>query len=157
DIDNTLLDNDAFGADLGRRLEQGFGAGGRDRYWAIYEQLRQSLGYADYLGAVQQFRTGNEGHPELLRLQEFLLEYPFTERLYPGALAAIARLGELGTTAVLSDGDVVFQPRKAQRSGIWNAVGGRVMICTHKERALDALRRRFPARHYAMIDDKPGI
>lgn len=157
DVDNTLLDNDRFGADLGARLEQAFGAAQRDRYWAIFTALREELSYADYLAALQKFRVGLNDAPDLLQMSSFMLEYPFANRLYPRALEAIAHLGTLGLPVVLSDGDVVFQPRKIQRSGIWNAVQGRVLIEVHKERALDAMRQRYPARHYVMIDDKPQL
>ena len=157
DVDNTLLDNDRFGADLGARLEELFGAVARERYWAIYGELRDTLGYADYLAALQRFRVGLEDDPALLEMSEFVLEYPFAERLYPQALAAIRRLGTLGTPAVLSDGDIVFQPRKVQRSGIWSAVDGRVLIYVHKERMLAAVKRRLPGAHYVMVDDKPQL
>ncbi len=157
DVDNTLLDNDRFSDDLDARLQQTFGAAGRDRYLAIYSALRDELGYADYLGALQQFRVGLEDCPELLQMSAFMLEYPFAERLYPRALDAIAYLRTLGTAAVLSDGDIVFQPRKIQRSGIWDAVDGRVRIEMHKERTLDATQRCFPASHYVMIEDKPQL
>jgi FMN phosphatase YigB (HAD superfamily) len=157
DVDNTLLDNDRFGADLGARLEQAFGADQRDRYWAIFVALREELSYADYLAALQKFRVGLDGDPDLLQMASFMLEYPFADRLYPHALEAIAHLGTLGLAVVLSDGDVVFQPRKIQRSGIWDAVDGRVLIDVHKERSLDAMSQRYPAPHYVMIDDKPRL
>jgi FMN phosphatase YigB (HAD superfamily) len=157
DVDNTLLDNDRFGADLGARIEQAFGAEQRDRYWAIFSALRDELSYADYLGALQKFRTGLDDRPELLQLSSFLLEYPFASRLYPRALDALAHLGKLGLPVILSDGDIVFQPRKVQRSGIWNAVQGRVLIDVHKESALEAMQRAYPARHYVMIDDKAPL
>jgi len=155
DVDNTLLDNDRFGADLGEHLEQCFGADQRQRYWMIFEALRTELGYVDYLGALQKFRVGLDDDPDLLAMSSYLLDYPFADRLYPLALESIAHLSAHGLPVVLSDGDVVFQPRKIQRSGIWDAVQGRVLIEVHKERALDAMRRRYPARHYAMVDDKP--
>jgi len=157
DVDNTLLDNDRFGADLGARLEQSFGAAERDRYWALYSALRESLSYADYLGALQQFRVGQEDHPDLLRMSSFILDYPFADCLYPRALNAILHLSTLGLPVILSDGDVVFQPRKIQRSGLWDAVGGRVVIDVHKERSIDAMRRRYSAQHYVMIDDKAAL
>ena len=157
DIDNTLLDNDRFAADLGERLRQDFGADGRDRYWALYASVRETLGYADYLATLQQFRTGVDDDPDLLQMSGFMLDYPFTERLYPGALATVAHLRTLGTPVVLSDGDAVFQPRKVQRSGIWDAVQGRVLIYLHKQRMLDAMQQRFPAAHYVMVDDKPRL
>ena len=157
DVDNTLLDNDAVQADLSSYLEREFGRSTRDRYWALFEELRTELGYADYLGALQRYRLENLDDPQLLRVSAFLVDYPFAERLYPGALAALARCGELGRTVLLSDGDVVFQPRKVQRSGLWDAVSGRALIYLHKEQMLDAVARRYPAGHYVMIDDKLRI
>jgi FMN phosphatase YigB (HAD superfamily) len=157
DVDNTLLDNDRFAADLRVELTQDFGADECARYWAIYDTLRKQLGYADYLDALQQFRNGCDDDPDLLHMSAFLLDYPFAQRLYPHALDAIAHLRKLGLPAILSDGDIVFQPRKIMRSGIWDAVDGRVMICTHKERSLPAMQRRYPASHYVMVDDKPAL
>src|SRR5580700_446287 len=157
DVDNTLLDNDRFAADLGDRLEQAFGAAERARYWAIFGRLREQLGLADYLGSLQGFRSGLDDHPDLLAMSEFLLEYPFAARLFPRALEAVAHLNTQGSAVVLSDGDIVFQPRKIQRSGIWDAVEGRVMIYLHKERVLDHMQRRFPAKHYVMVDDKANL
>jgi FMN phosphatase YigB (HAD superfamily) len=157
DVDNTLLDNDRFTADLGDTLERAFGAAQRARYWDIFSRRRAALGLADYLGALQDFRTGLDDHAELLRMSEFLLEYPFSQRLFPGALEALAHLSELGQPVVLSDGDIVFQPRKIQRSGIWAAVEGRVLIYLHKEKVLDHVQRRYPAKHYVMVDDKPNL
>jgi FMN phosphatase YigB (HAD superfamily) len=157
DVDNTLLDNDRFAADLGDRLEQAFGTAERARYWRIFAEQREQLGLADYLGALQLFRTGLDDDPQLLDMSQYLLEYPFSSLVYPDALAAVAHLGSLGTPVVLSDGDVVFQPRKIQRSGIWSAVAGRVLIYLHKERVLDHVQRRYPAAHYVMVDDKPNL
>src|ERR1700732_4159585 len=157
DVDNTLLDNDRFAPDPGDRLEQAFGASERERYWAIFGRLREQLGLADYLGSLQLFRAGLDDHPDLLAMSEFLLEYPFAARLFPRALDAVAHLNALGRTAVLSDGDIVYQPRKIQRSGIWDAVEGRVMIYLHKERVLDHMQQRYPAAHYVMVDDKPTL
>ncbi len=157
DVDNTLLDNDRFSVDLDARLERDFGAVQSTRYRAIYAALRDQLGYADYLGALQVFRAGLDDDSDLLRMSTFLLDYPFAERLYPQAMDAIAHLHTLGTPVILSDGDIVFQPRKIQRSGIWDAVQGRVLVYLHKERMLDVMQRRFPARHYVMVDDKPQL
>lgn len=157
DCDNTLLDNDAVQDDLRDHLATEFGPARRDRYWAIFEQLRREVGYADYLGALQRYRLADLADTRLLLMSSFLVDYPFATRLYPGALGAIAHLGTWGTTVILSDGDVVFQPRKIQRSGLWDAVDGRVMICLHKEQMLDAVAERYPARHYIMVDDKRRI
>jgi FMN phosphatase YigB (HAD superfamily) len=157
DVDNTLLDNDAVQDDLRNHLEREFGAASRDRYWAIFEALRTELGYADYLGALQRYRLGDLSDTRLLLMSSFLVDYPFASRLYPGALDAIRCLRVLGLTVILSDGDVVFQPRKVERSGLWAAVEGRVLIYIHKEEMLDAVAERYPARRYVMIDDKLRI
>lgn len=157
DVDNTLLDNDAVQEDLSAHLEREFGSVSRDRYWAIFEELRAELGYADYLGALQRYRLENLDEPHVIRISSFLVDYPFAQRLYPGALAALAHCERLGRTVILSDGDVVFQPRKVQRSGLWQAVDGRVLIYLHKEQMLPAVERRYPARHYVMVDDKLRI
>jgi FMN phosphatase YigB (HAD superfamily) len=157
DVDNTLLDNDRFIADLGNRLEQGFGPAERERYWAIFAMLREELGYVDYLGALQKLRCGLDDAPELLKMSAFMLDYPFAERVYPNAFQTIVHLRVLGLPVVLSDGDVVFQPRKIQHSGLWDAVEGRVLIYVPKERSLEAMQRRYPAPHYVMVDDKVHI
>jgi FMN phosphatase YigB (HAD superfamily) len=157
DIDNTLLDNDRIIADLGDHLAHEFGEESRDRYWEVFEALRIELGYADYLGALQRYRAAGMNDPRLLLMSAFLMDYPFAARLYPGALDVIADLGRWGPTVILSDGDVVFQPRKAQRSGLWDAVEGRVLIYLHKEQMLDDVEQRYPARHYVMVDDKLRI
>jgi FMN phosphatase YigB (HAD superfamily) len=157
DVDNTLLDNDRIVADLGDHLAHEFGNESRDRYWEIFEALRVELGYADYLGALQRYRVVAMNDPRLLLMSSFLVDYPFVKRLYPGALDVIAHLRSWGTTVILSDGDVVFQPRKVQRSGIWDAVEGRVLIYLHKEHMLDDVEQRYPARNYVMVDDKLRI
>jgi FMN phosphatase YigB (HAD superfamily) len=157
DVDNTLLDNDRFAQDLGDRLESSFGAAERARYWEIFARLREALGLADYLGALQDFRIGLDDHPQLLEMSDFLLEYPFASRLFPRALDAIAHVRTFGLPVVLSDGDIVFQPRKIHRSGIWTATEGRVLIYLHKEKVLDHMQQRYPARHYVMVDDKANL
>ncbi|HEY2684476.1 MAG TPA: hypothetical protein VGI93_13250 [Steroidobacteraceae bacterium] len=157
DVDNTLLDNDRFGVDLGDRLEQSFGAFEKARYWSIIARRREELGLVDYLGSLQEFRSGLDDHAELLEMSPFLLEYPFSERLFPDALATISHLSTIGRPVVLSDGDIVFQPRKIQRSGLWAAVEGRVLIYVHKEKVLDHVLRLYPAKHYVMVDDKSNL
>ncbi len=157
DIDNTLLDNDAIERDLQRHLRQTFGADCEARYWQIFEALRTELGYADYLGALQRYRTERPPDPRLLEMSLFLVDYPFAKRLYPGALDVIRRLRAIGQTVILSDGDVVFQPRKVDRSGLWDAVDGQVLIYIHKEQMLDDVEERYRARHYVMVDDKLRI
>ena len=157
DVDNTLFDNDRFGEDLGDRLERSFGRAERERYWQIFSDRREQLGLADYLGSLQLFRAGLDDDPELLGMSAYLLEYPFSGLVYPGALDAIAHLGSFGRSVVLSDGDVVFQPRKIQRAGIWDAVAGRVLVYLHKEKVLNHVQLRYPAAHYVMVDDKPNL
>ena len=157
DVDNTLLDNDRFAADLSGRLTSAFGPAERDRYWDLFARLRDELGRADYLAALQAFRIGLDDQPALLRMSEFLLDYPFENLLYADALESVAHLATLGTPVVLSDGDIVFQPRKVQHAGIWAAVEGRVLIYLHKERSIAAMQNRFPAAHYVMVDDKPNL
>jgi FMN phosphatase YigB (HAD superfamily) len=161
DVDNTLLDNDHIIADLRLHVANEFGVASSDRFWTLFEALRGELGYADYLGALQRYRADaghdDAGQQRLLSMSSFLIDYPFAERLYPHALEVVAHLGKLGPTVILSDGDVVFQPRKVQRSGLWNAVQGRVLIYIHKEQMLDAIARQFPARRYVMVDDKQRV
>jgi FMN phosphatase YigB (HAD superfamily) len=157
DVDNTLLDNDRFAADLRAHLTQQFGQEECDRYWSLYEQLRDTVGYADYLGALQHFRRDSDARPGLLATSAWLLDYPFEERLFPHALSTIDALNKIGRPAILSDGDIVFQPHKIDRAGIYGAVHGNVLIFVHKELSLDAMQARFPAPHYVMVDDKPNL
>jgi len=157
DVDNTLLDNDRVTADLRRYLERELGTERRNRYFEIFERLRSELGYADYLGALQRYRIEAGEDPRLLMVSFYLVDYPFANRLYPGSLDAIEHARRWGPTVILSDGDVVFQPRKTQRSGLWEAVEGRVLIYIHKEQMLADVERRYPARRYVMVDDKLRI
>jgi FMN phosphatase YigB (HAD superfamily) len=157
DVDNTLLDNDAVIDDLRRHLAEALGSECDQRYWELFEQLRTELGYADYLGALQRYRIERPREPHILWMSLFLLHYPFASRVYPGALDAIRRLRAHGPTVILSDGDAVFQPRKIERSGLWAAVEGEVLVYIHKERMLDDVAQRYPARRYVMIDDKVRI
>jgi FMN phosphatase YigB (HAD superfamily) len=157
DVDNTLLDNDRIQDDLKRHLEREFGAKSRDRYWAILEALFVELGYRDYLGALQRYRAEHPQDVHLISMSSYLVDYPFANRLYPGALDVLEQLRAWGATVILSDGDVVFQPRKVQRSGIWEAVDGHVLIYIHKEEMLEDVERRYPAQHYVLVDDKPRI
>ena len=157
DVDNTLLNNDHVTADLKRHLEQQVGPERQQRYWDIFEQLRSELGYADYLGALQRYRIEYPRDPGLLTVSHFFINYPFATRLYPDSLDAIEHVKQWGKAAILSDGDVVFQPLKVERSGIYEAVNGCVLIYIHKEQELEDVERRFPADHYILIDDKIRI
>ena len=157
DCDNTLMDNDRVQQDLREHMEKEFGVEARDRYWAIFESLRNELGYADYLGALQRYRLDAMNEPRLLLTAGWLMNYRFADRLYPQALEVIAHLNRLGPTVIVTDGDVVFQPRKVRRSGLWDAVDGRVMIFVHKELMLDVIERAHPAQRYVLVDDKQRL
>jgi hypothetical protein len=157
DVDNTLLDNDRVQADLRAHLTQAHGEAASRRYWELFEELRAELGYADYLGALQRYRLEALHDPRVLRIASWLADYPFADRLYPGALDAVRHVAQWGPTVILSDGDAVFQPRKVERSGLWRAFDDRVLIYIHKEQELDDVARFFPARHYVLIDDKLRI
>jgi hypothetical protein len=157
DVDNTLLDNDRVAADLQRHLASEIGADGAQEYWHIFEQLRTELGYADYLGALQRYRDKHPRALHLLSVSNFLISYPFGERLFPDALKVIEHVQQWGPAVILSDGDVVFQPLKISRSGLNNAVSGRVLIYVHKEQELDDVERCYPSEHYVLVDDKVRI
>jgi FMN phosphatase YigB (HAD superfamily) len=157
DVDNTLLDNDRVQQDLKDHLEREYGLASRVRYWKILEDLFDELGYRDYLGALQRFRVEHPRQVELLAMSSFLIDYPFAKQLFPGSLELLRRMRAIGPTVILSDGDVVFQPRKVERAGLWNAVDGHVLIYIHKEEALDDVERRYPADHYVLVDDKLRI
>ena len=154
DVDNTLLDNDAIIDDLRRSLTQTVGPECRDHYWRIFEDLRDELGYADYLGAVQRYRLERPSDLHVFAVSSFLLNYPFAQRVFPGALQVLAHLARWGPTVIVTDGDVVFQPWKIERSGLEDAVSGRVLIYVHKEQELGDIAGRYPASHYVFVDDK---
>ena len=157
DVDNTLLDNDRFSAALDARLVQSLGEAGRARYRRLYETIRDQRGYADYLEPLQQMRQSFESDANLLQLSSFMLDFDFAQLVYPGARDTLATLGAQCTSVLLSDGDMVFQPHKILRSGLWQAVQGRVLLSVHKQRTLDAVQQAYPARHYVMVDDKPQL
>jgi FMN phosphatase YigB (HAD superfamily) len=157
DVDNTLLDNDRVQADLRAHITEAHGEQASRRYWELFEELRAELGYADYLGALQRYRLEALHDPRALRIASWLTDYPFPDRLYPGALDAVRHVAQWGPTVILSDGDAVFQPRKVVRSGLWSAMEDRVLIYVHKEQELDDVVRFYPARHYVLIDDKLRI
>jgi FMN phosphatase YigB (HAD superfamily) len=157
DVDNTLLDNDQVQRDLGDHLGQHYGNEARDRYWALFEDLRSTLGYADYLGTLQRYRLEDLHNPKVLRIANWLADYPFADRLYPRALDVVRHVAAWGPVVILSDGDAAFQPRKVERSGLWQAFSDNVLIYVHKEESLDDVERLYPARRYVMIDDKLRI
>ncbi len=157
DVDNTLLDNDRVVADLMRHLDREVGSDCQQRYWTIFAELRKELGYADYLGALQRYRIEHPRDPRLLTVSSFLVNYPFANRLFPNSLDVVDRFKEWGATVILSDGDVVFQPHKVERSGLGEAVEKNVLIYVHKELELEDVERRYPAEHYVLVDDKLRI
>ncbi|MGR3889988.1 HAD family hydrolase [Pseudomonas sp. 1152_12] len=161
DVDNTLLDGDRVVVDFHNYLKQQLGSTCARRYWSIFDRLRNALGYVDYLGALQQYRLelehGDANEQQLMMAAAFLIDYPFADRIYARALETLVHLDQYGSTVILSDGDIVLQPRKIQRSGLWQAVQGRALIYVHKEKMLPAVQRHYPARHYVMVDDKLGV
>jgi FMN phosphatase YigB (HAD superfamily) len=157
DVDNTLLDNDRVTEDLRKHLLRQVGQEREERYWELFEQLREELGYADYLGALQRFRLAYPHDVHLLEVSSYLIDYPFANRLYPGSLDVVDRLQELGRPVILTDGDVVFQPRKIERSGLFDAFDGHALVYVHKEQELHDVERRYPAERYVLIDDKLRI
>jgi FMN phosphatase YigB (HAD superfamily) len=157
DVDNTLLDNDRVTADLRAYLEREVGPERAEHYWQIFEELRNELGYADYLGALQRYRSQYPHDLHLLTVSRFLINYPFANRLFPGSLDAIRHVQRWGQPVLLTDGDVVFQPRKVDRSGLYEEVEGRVLIYVHKENELGDVEARYPSEHYVMVDDKLRI
>src|SRR5712692_1010186 len=157
DVDNTLLDNDRIVADLMKHLEREMGHERQQRYWAIFEELRTTLGYADYLGALQQYRIQSPRDFNILTVSHYLVNYPFANRLFPNSLDVVERCQQFGRTVILSDGDVVFQPQKVHRSGLFETFDGRVLIYIHKEQELDDIVSRYPAEHYILVDDKLRI
>ncbi len=157
DVDNTLLDNDRVTDDLKRHLAKEVGHERQERYWTIFEQLRVELGYADYLGALQRYRIEYPRDPHLLTVSRFLVNYPFANRLFPNSLDVVEHVRQWGEPVILSDGDAVFQPRKIDRSGLFEEVEGKVLIYIHKEHELEDVERRYPADHYVLIDDKLRI
>jgi len=157
DVDNTLLDNDRVAADLKRHLQSRVGDGSAQRYWEIFEALRGELGYADYLGALQRYRVERPHDSKLLEVSYFMVNYPFANRLFPESIDAVEYAKRLGRAAILSDGDVVFQPRKVDRSGLYEYFEGNVLIYVHKEEELHDVETKYPADHYVMVDDKVRI
>ncbi len=157
DVDNTLIDNDRIIADLMHHLDRAVGHERQARYWAIFEQMRAELGYVDYLGALQRYRAEYPRDSHILAVSLFLINYPFANRLFPGSLDVLERFQRGATVALLSDGDVGFQPHKIDRSGLREAVDARVLIYIHKETELDDVAARFPAEHYVLVDDKIRI
>ena len=157
DVDNTLVDNDRVAEDLKRHLRTKVGETSAQRYWEIFEQLRNELGYADYLGALQRYRIERPNEPKLLEVSYFMINYPFANRLFPESLDAVEHAHRLGHPVVLSDGDVVFQPRKVDRSGLYDAFEGNILIYVHKELELADVEVKYPAKHYVMVDDKVRI
>lgn len=157
DVDNTLFDNDRFAVELSAHLERSFNVTERERYWSLHKKRWAETGISDYLGTMQEFRVGLQNDPALLQMSPFLLDFPFADLLYPHALEVVAHLRTLASASALSDGDMVFQPRKIAHSGVFDAFGGNVLIYEHKQHELDLMQRRYPAKHYVMIDDKPNI
>lgn len=157
DVDNTLLDNDRVTQDLRRFLDKTVGLERSSSYWEIFEELRTALGYADYLGALQRYRIEHNYDSHILAVSTYLINYPFANRLFPNSLDVVEQCSQFGTVVILTDGDVVFQPRKIERSGLFEAFGGNILIYVHKESELADVERRYPAQKYILVDDKLRI
>jgi FMN phosphatase YigB (HAD superfamily) len=157
DVDNTLFDNDRFAVELSAHLETSFNVTERERYWSLHKKRWAETGISDYLGTMQEFRVGLQNDPALLQMSSFLLDFPFADLLYPHALEVVAHLRTLAPASALSDGDMVFQPRKVAHTGVFDAFDGNVLIYQHKQHELALMQQRYPAQHYVMIDDKPNI
>jgi len=154
DVDNTLLDNDRVKEDLKEKVLEDFGQEASNRFWVIYEEQRKKRIYADFIGTLERFRLEHMHDPQALRLSLWMMDYPFTDRLYPDALAVVRHVSQWGLPVILTDGDGVFQPYKLERSGLWNAFDGRVLGYIQKDKELDAIERAYPAQHYVLVDDK---
>ena len=154
DVDNTLLDNDRVTGDLKRYLD----SGGRNRTrGAVLGHFRG----APCRAGLRRLPRGSPALPRraparsaCARLVLLPRELSVRQPAVPGSLDAVEHLAQWGPTVILSDGDVVFQPRKIERSGLFDAVERRVLIYIHKEQELDDVERRFPADHYVLVDDK---
>ena len=157
DVDNTLLDNDRVTKDLRAFLEKEVGLPRCTRYWEIFEELRAELGYADYLGTLQRYRVEHPYDSHLLAVSTYLVNYHFANRLFPNSLDVLEYCKKFGKVVILTDGDVVFQPRKIERSGLFEAVEGNILIYIHKELELSDVERRYPAERYVLVDDKLRI
>lgn len=161
DVDNTLIDNDRVKQDLFDQLQNLLGEKLNTRFWEVYEEVREEKGVVDIPLTLERLREETpltEMSAEAYKRAHAIFDdYPFHERLYPHTLETLAYLGTLGTTVIVSDGDQVFQSNKIYRSGLAQAVKGRVLIYEHKQRHLDEIIARYPAEHFVMIDDKPQI
>ncbi len=157
DVDNTLLDHDRVKQDLGALLDSRIFDGASEHYWSAYEAIRAETGQADFLASFQRCWIDSECNPHWLPAADLMLDYPYSDRLYPGALHVLEHVSRFAMVAIVSDGDAVLQPRKIRRAGLWQAVDGRVLIYQNKQQRLADIAHRFPAQHYVMIDDKPDV
>jgi FMN phosphatase YigB (HAD superfamily) len=157
DVDNTLLDNDRMKRDLGDYVNRTFGPGAENELWTLYEEERVKHGYADFLGTLERFRLAHLQDTRVLKLANWVMDYPYIERLYPDALGVVRHVRQWGLPVILTDGDGVFQPHKLERAGLLGAFGGHVLNYVHKEQELDSVKRAYPAKHYVLIDDKLSL
>ena len=158
DVDNTLLDNDAIQVDLRTHLIENFGEAARA---ALLGDVRRACAENSATPTISARSSATGSRlctiPKLLRMSSWLVDYPFADRLYPQALEAVGHVRQWGRPVVLSDGDAVFQPRKVERSGLWQAFNDDILIYIHKEEELADVERLYPAAHYVLIDDKLRI
>ncbi|MGI8644014.1 MAG: HAD family hydrolase [Thermomicrobiales bacterium] len=158
DVDNTLLDNDAAKSELDRRIRDHLGDPRADIFWQAYEAVRAETSVVSYPCTLANFWHESDSTASIetrSELADLVMEFPYAEFLYPGAMDAIAHLRQFGRVAILSDGDPAYQPSKIARAGIVQAVDGYVLVYGHKEEHLDEITAAFPADHYLLVEDKP--
>jgi hypothetical protein len=157
DVDNTLLDNDAAKREMDHRMDLLIGEEGSNRFWEIYEEIRTEQTVVDIPRTLARLSAEGEDPEIRFLLADLFMRFPFANYVYPASSATIAYLRTLGTVAILSDGDAIYQTAKIFRSGLSAAVDGYAHVYAHKEEHLDELMGAFPADHYVLVDDKPGV
>ncbi len=157
DVDNTLLDTDLARIRQEEALASALGRDHSERFWEIYEQVREELDLADFHEVMERFGRECPDAGSIGRASAALYDFPFAELLFPDSLAAIRHVASFATPVILSDGDQLFQRHKIRAAGLEEATGDNVLVYEHKEREIEDIRRRFPARHYVMVDDRARI
>lgn len=157
DIDNTLLNNDAAKAEMDRQLACLLGEEGAADLWRIYEAIRAEETIVDIPSTIARYVESRRDDGQRFALAELFMTFDFARFVYPDAFAALKHLQNFGTTAILSDGDPVYQTAKIYRSGLAAAVDGKAIVYPHKETHLTEITAAYPADHYFFIDDKPAV
>jgi FMN phosphatase YigB (HAD superfamily) len=157
DVDNTLLDNDRVKLDIRSAVASLVASERASRFWSLYEQVRDEEGVVNFPETLRRFRRAFPDEPHAPDVERVVLGVPFERYLFPNALDVVAALWTLGDVAIVSDGDRVYQPAKIARAGLLLAMRGNVLVYEHKEDHLAEVQRRFPARHYAHVDDRASL